>query len=119
MSKQDIEEQLNSDILKFFRNIEKQTRGDQIQTLRNMLNKYLHITQTDYVMDEKDFNKIISSAKNNFSQNNLKIYLGERKVPVIQGDLPNLCVIESTIGHLNHIGCLKKLPKFDKREDKL
>lgn len=117
MSNQDLKEQLNSDIIKFFDNIRNQTKNDQVETLKQLLDKYIHLNKSDYLMDSYDLNKILGSAKQNFSNNNMKIFLGERKVPVVQGDLPNLCVIEATIGHLNKIGCLKKIPKFDKREN--
>lgn len=119
MTSKDLEQQLNSDIIRFLENIRNQTENDKVKTLRQLFDKYIHLNKAEYLMDNHDLNAIIGSAKHNFSNNNMKIFLGERKVPVTQGNLPNLCVIEATIGHLNKIGCLKKLPKFDKREDKL
>ena len=70
-------------------------------------------------MDNHDFNKIIGSAKQKFATDTFPVFLGPRRVKVPPGDLPNLCVIEATIGFLNKNDCLKKIPKFDKREDKL
>jgi len=119
MSNKELEEQLNSDIIRFLDNIRNQTKNDQIYTLRNLFDKYIHLNQADYLMDSYDLNRIVGSAKTKFCNDNMKVFLGERKVPVTQGDLSNLCVIEATIGHLNKIGCLKKLPRFDKREDRL
>ena len=117
MTSKDLEEQLNSDITRFLENIRNQTKNDQIKTLRQLFDKHIHLNKADYLMDSYDLNRIIGSAKQKFADNNMKIFLGERKVPVTQGDLPNLCVIEATIGHLNKIGCLKRLAKFDRRED--
>jgi hypothetical protein len=71
------------------------------------------------MMDSIDLNQIISGAKKKFSNDKVPILLGDNKRLVNQSELPNLFVIESTIGHLNKKGCLKKLAKFDKREDKL
>ena len=117
MSSQELKEQLNSDIIRFLENIKNQTKNDQIKTLKQMFDKHIHLNNSDYLMDSYDLNRIIGSAKTKFVNDNLKIYLGERKVKVPPGDVANLLVIEATIGHLNKIGCLKKLPKFDKRED--
>jgi hypothetical protein len=118
MTSEDLKKQLDTDILRFLENIRNQTENDQIQTLRHLFDKYIHLNTADYVMDSYDLQRIVSSAKQNFSTNNMKIFLGERKVPVTSGDLPNLCVIEATVDHLSRIGCLKRLPKFDKREDR-
>jgi hypothetical protein len=119
MTSKDLEKQLNSDIARFLENISNQTKNDQIKTLRQLFDKHIHLNKADYMMDSYDLNRIISSAKQKFSNDNMKIFLGERKVKVAPGDLPNFCVIEATIGYLSKIGCLKKLPKFDKREDRL
>lgn len=119
MTSKDLEQQLNSDIMRFLENIKNQTENDKIKTLRQLFDKYIHLNKAEYLMDNYDLNAIIGSAQQKFSNDNMKIFLGERKVPVSQGNLSNLCVIEATIGHLNKIGCLKKLAKFDKREDKL
>lgn len=119
MSSQELKEQLNSDIIRFLENIKNQTKNDQIKTLKQMFDKHIHLNNSDYLMDSYDLNRIIGSAKSKFANDNLKIYLGERKVKVPPGDVANLLVIEATIGYLNKIGCLKKLPKFDKREDRL
>jgi hypothetical protein len=119
MTSKDMEDQLNSDIMRFLENIRNQTKNDQIKTLRQLFDKHIHLNKAEYIMDSYDLNRIIGSAKQKFANDNMKIFLGERKVKVSPGDLPNLCVIEATIGHLNKIGCLKRLPKFDKREDRL
>ena len=117
MTSKDLEQQLNSDIIRFLENIRNQTENDKIKTLRQLFDKYIHLNKVEYLMDNYDLNAIIGSAKQSFANNNMKVFLGERKVPVNQGNLPNFCIIEATIGHLNKIGCLKRLPRFDKRED--
>lgn len=114
-----LEEQLEVDIRRFIENIENQSQNAKVETLRNLFDKYLHLNTTDYMMDTHDLQSIIGSAKGKFSNDTFPIFLGEKKRKVSQHDLPNLCVIEATIGHLKKNGCLKKLPKFDKREDKL
>lgn len=114
-----LKEQLDVDILRFLENIENQSQNSKIQTLRDLFDKYLHLNSCDFIMDAHDLNCIISDAKNKFSTAKMPIHLGQNKRLVRQSELPNLCVIEATIGHLSKKDCLKKIPKFDKREDKL
>ncbi len=114
----DLKDQLDVDIMRFLENIESQSHSDRIQTLRNLFDKYLHLNSCDLMMDYHDLITIINGAKNKFSSDSVPIRLGEKKKLVTQTELPNLFVIESTISHLNRNGCLKKLPRFDKREDK-
>jgi len=114
-----MKEQLEVDILRFFENIENQTQNDRLKTLRNLFDKYLHLNTTDYTMNDSDLFKIVSSAKQKMSNEKVPVYLGDKKKLVNQHDLPNLFVIEATVAHLSKKACLKKLAKFDKREDKL
>ena len=114
-----LKEQLNVDIKRFFEQIENQNTDDQAKTLRNLLDKYIHLSKADYLMDSHDLRNIIGSAKSLFAQKTFPMFLGEKTRKVDPNDQPNLCVIEATIQHLNKNDCLKKLPKFDYREDKL
>lgn len=117
MSDENLKAQLNLDIINFLDNIENQTENDKIITLRQLFDKHIHLNSAEYMMDNYDLGRIIGSAKQIFSNNNMNIFLGDRKIKVQPADLPNLCVIEATISYLNKIGCLKKIPKFDKREN--
>jgi hypothetical protein len=114
----DLEKQLDIDILRFLENIEKQNSSDRIKTLKNLFEKYLHLHSSDFMMNNVDLMTIIDNAKNNFSNQKMPVHLGEKKKLVNPTDLPGLCIIESTITHLNKNDCLKKVPKFDKRDDK-
>lgn len=113
-----IKDQLESDIKRFFEQIENQNHNDQLQTLRNLLDKYIHLSSSDYMMDYHDLHTIVSNAKGIFSNKKFPLYLGKRKRRVYEGEQANLCIIESTIAHLNKNDCLKKHPKFDYKEDK-
>lgn len=115
-----IKEQLETDIIRFFEQIESQNVNDQRQTLRNLLGKYIHLSTTNYMMDSYDLTSIISSAKSAFSNKQAKLFLksGSNIRQVCQDELSNLFVIEATINYLNKIECFKKLPKFDYKEDK-
>lgn len=115
----DLKDQLNIDILRFFEQIENQSQNDKIQTLRNLFDKYMHLNTADYIMDYHDLNMIVSNAKTIFAQKTFPAYLGDKKIKVMESEQPNLCVIESVVSHLNKNGCLKKLPKFKYKQDKM
>jgi hypothetical protein len=114
----DIKDELEMDIINFFQHIENQDINTQKQTLRNLFDKYIHLTRSTYMMDSHDLRQIISNAKSLFSKESAVIYLksGSISRKVQQDELANLFVIESTISHLSKKECLKKLPKFDKKE---
>lgn len=114
----DLEKQLDSEIRDFIKNLEEQTYADKIITVRNFVKKYMHLSTSSYLMDNYDLKKIIDGAKIKFANDTFPIHLGKNKIKVHQSDLANLCLIESTIGHLVRNDCLKKEVKFDKREDK-
>lgn len=114
-----LKDQLDVDILRFLENIETQNFSDKIQTLRQMFDKYIHLSKSEHMMDAHDLSIIINDAKNLFVTQPMPVHLGSTKRLVSAGDLPNLCLIEATISHLNKKDCLKKMPRFDKREDKL
>ena len=113
-----IKEQLDADIFRFLENIEHQNRSDQIQTLRDLVGKFIHLSSSDYMMDDHDLRTIIGLAKSKFATDTFPVFLGKNKLKVSQGDLPNLCVIEATISHLKKKDCLNKIAKFDYKEDK-
>lgn len=109
---------IDGDIDKFFKDIEYGHERDAKYTLKILLKKYSGEGLSERKIDHTDFLKIIDSAKMSFARENLTIYLGQDKKKVAPEDLANLCVIEATIGHLNKINCLRRLVKFDKREDR-
>jgi hypothetical protein len=84
-----------------------------------LLMRYSGVGASEKKIGHQDLFDIIGSAKQKFATENLSIFLGQDKRKVDPKDMANLCVIEATIGHLNKIGCLKRLVKFDKREDKI
>lgn len=102
---------LDSDIIRFFKDIEDQTESDKMETLRLLMDKYIHLTKATYLMDKYDLSDIISLAKKIITEKTLPLNIG--RSPVHESEIANLCVVEATINHLNNKGCLKKLAKFD------
>lgn len=113
-----LKEQVEVDIKRFFEQIEKQNHNDQIETLRNLLDKYIHLSNSDYMMDYHDLNMIISGAKGKFVSKTFPVFLGDKRRRVSEEKQANLCLIESAIEYLNKNDCFKKLPKFDYKENK-
>lgn len=113
-----LEDQLEVDIKRFLENIEKQGVNSRVESLRHLFQKYLHLNTCEYMMDKHDLQTIIGSAKQLFANETVPIHLGEKKRIVEQSELANLFVIEATVLHLNKNNCLKKIPKFDKKENK-
>lgn len=114
-----LKDELEVDIKRFFEQIEKQNPQDQKETLRLLMNKYIHLSTSEYKLDYYDLNSIIGDAKGRFANKTFPVFLGDRRRKVEESEQANLCVIESTIAHLNKSDCLKKMPKFDYKEDKL
>lgn len=112
-----LKEQLEVDIQRFMENINKQSDNDKVETLRHLMNKYIHLSKADFLMNHFDLMAILSTAKGKFANEPFPIYLGSKKQKVLDTDLPNLCVIEATIEFLNKNDCLKKMPKFDKQKE--
>lgn len=114
----DIKQQLELDIINFFKQIDTQNNVDQKETLKNLMNKYIHLTKADFMMEKYDLEVIVSNAKNLMANKTFPVYLGSNKRKVFEDEQTSLCIIESTVTYLNKNECLKKLPRFDYREDK-
>jgi hypothetical protein len=112
----DLENRLKIDIESFFTDIESQTEEDKRKSLMVLLDKYIHITKSDYLMDGTDLINIISGAKTIFVQKSFPTYIGKSNKQISQEEQRIACIVESTILHLNHKECFKKLPKFDYKE---
>ena len=113
-----LKDEIETDIIKFFEQSEKQGISDKRETLRNLLGKYIHLSSAGYVMDHYDLKSIISQAKSKWVEKSFPLYLGDTERKVLETEQANLCLIESTISHINKNECLKKIPKFDYREIK-
>ena len=112
-----IEEDLKIDIINFFSHIENQSPNDKRETLKILMDKYIHLSKATYLMDHYDLQAIIERAKSVFSKKTFPCYLGYKSYRVYENDQSNLCVIEAVITHLNSKECLSKIPKFNYKEE--
>lgn len=113
-----MKEHMEIDIVNFFEAIENQDTNSKVETLRNLIEKYVHLRISPYMMDAHDLREIISNAKSRFATENALIFLksGGTVRQVTQDDLANYFVIKSTISHLKKKDCLSKLPMFEEKE---
>jgi hypothetical protein len=108
---------LENDIINFFKNIEGQNTNDKRNTLRLMMEKYLHLNSSAFLMDKHDLEMIISEAKKKIVIKSFPTHIGKNKARVNQDEQVPLAIIEAAIGFFNGNDCLKRLPEFDYRED--
>lgn len=110
--------EMEKDIDDFFTSTKYESESNCKHRLEMLLKKYSGATSGIQKIDGKDLFAIIGSAKQKYANENVVIFLGQEKKKVAPEDVANMFVVEATIGHLNKIGCLKRLVKFDKREDR-
>ena len=115
-----IKKQLEADINDFFEQIDNQNLNDQKETLRLLLKKYAHLSNAEYLMDSHDLSMIVGGAKTKLTSMKLPQFLAAGSVnrKITPDEISNVCIVEATISHLNKKDCLKRLPKFDYKEDR-
>ena len=111
----DLKSQVDSDVINFFKQIEHQNDNDRMETLRNLLNKYIHLSRCSYMMGMPELNEIISRSAEKMAQLTFPIHLGPNKSQVLQEHQHVFAIAESTVDFLHNRECLKKNPIFDKR----
>ena len=116
-----LKDELDVDIRNFFKQIETQSTNDKLKTLRNLIDKYIHLSTTTHLIDNIDLMNIVSNAKGIYANKPMPLYLktsSNRVSKVRQDDLSTVCLVESIVAFLNKNDCLKKMPKFNYTEDK-
>lgn len=111
----DLEESVEQDIIRFFKDIENQIPQDQRRTLKLLLDKYIHLTQATELLRVHDFSNVVSKAQGYYKDFAFPKYVGSTRRPIgtYFEECTNLCMIEATIEILNGKGCFRKIPKFD------
>ena len=107
------ESEISKDVLEFLNSIEKMTHSGKVELLTILLKKYAVLGTSDILLNKKDLEAIISSSKQKYVELPMPIEMKGSDTPVNQPEIPNLCVIEATIGHLNKLNCFKRIAKFD------
>lgn len=112
-----LHEQIDQDISQFFRDIENMLLEDQKKTLKNLLDKYCHLSTASVKWDRNHFDIIKGYAMKSFNNQAFPKKFNNSYAEFSTQEAPNVCLIEATIDHLNAQDCLKKLPKFNIKED--
>ncbi len=111
-----LSEEIDTDIHRFFDQVEDQLPEDKRKTLKLLLDKYIHLSTVDHLMDKNDYESIVSAAKYKYSNETFKESMGKTHRKIHPTEQANLFVIEATITHLSSNDCLKKNAKFDYNE---
>lgn len=86
-------------------------REDRLAYLMTIVNKHFAIDSMDHIINNRDFESIVSDAKSSFLRTRLPITITNKDVDGY--DLPHVLMIESFVGYLNKNKLLKRLVKFD------
>jgi hypothetical protein len=113
-----LKEEIELDILDFFKSIDVSGTNDRKEKLRMLLSKYAQLSSSELAMDDTDLRSIITGAMYSMSNRTLPMFLGENGKQVAQEHQQIVCIIESTVSQLNKKDCLKRLPKFDFKANK-
>lgn len=108
-----LESGVYNDVLEYLETSDKLGHSGKVELLTLLLKKYLILDTADILLTKKDLDAIVFSSKQTFVDTTLPMEMRGSSIPVDQADLPKLLIINSTIGHLNSLGCLKKVAKFD------
>lgn len=111
-----MEDAIDSDIRQYLAQFDNLLPEDKHKLLKNLLDKYIHLSTTTFLMDKFDYNVIVSQSKHLYSNETFREYIGANKRRIYSSERANFCIIESTISYLASKDCLKRLPKFDYRD---
>ena len=113
-----LKDQIEVDILGFFKDLDILGSNDRKETLRTLLSKYAQLSSSDFKMDDRTLAEIIDQAKTLMSTKTMPMFMGVNKKRIPEGEQATVCLIESTISQLNKNDCLKRLPKFEYKDNK-
>ena len=107
----------NDDLEQDIRQSLKQMKGmlyeDKVKTLKLLMDKYIHLNNAVLLMTRFDFDQIKGGARNMFIDRSWPKQLEGDVGTIHHENATTMCLIESTIQHLNGAGCLKRSPKFN------
>lgn len=109
-----LQEEIERDINQFFREIQNMPGQDQKKALKNLMDKYFHLTTATILFDASDYKLIKNHAGHLYTSRSWPKKMKTGFSREVEGaDAVNISIVEATILHLNSKDCLKKVPKFD------
>jgi hypothetical protein len=111
---------IRQDALEFANSLDKLSHRDRVTKLVELLRKHAEVSKKPVDLIRSDFAEIVSSANKLWVNGSTPVEINKTKggldfEPLSAGEYKNLCVIEATVGYLNKLECLKKVPSFTKR----
>ena len=107
-----LESDLDRDIRQFFQQTNEMRDEDKISSLKLLLDKYIHISRSDYLMDKYDFETIKQNAQNLLKEYKLPKQFQNSFGLISGNEAVALSIIEGTVQFLISRDCLKRSPKF-------
>lgn len=89
-------------------------RDDRLTYLMSIVNKRTKISKLDHLINNADYFKILSQAKNNYISMKLPVRISYKELEA--NDALHIATVESVLMYLNKNNLLKKFVKFDYTE---
>lgn len=103
---------IEQDVAVFLNRSEELSLADKRELLLSMFKKHLTLMESDMSLNRRDFDTILSDAKDEYSKGNLPSKIGTTELSM--HEVPNLILMESVFAFLNQKGVLRRTPKFNK-----
>ena len=110
MNKSEKEALIDQEVRQAVSVLEGQFFEDQIDTLKHLVKKFIHLDNSSFKLRKHDLFNIISTAKTTMAQNTMPLYLDGKDIPIQMEEARLIIIIQATISYLNGKDCFKKLP---------
>lgn len=107
-------DQLDRELREYLEKEPNLGRNERLLFLRGIFSKHLDFNKLEFVVNNTDFNNIISTSKVEYASLRLPMKLSKRQVD--NSDLPHVAMINSVISYLNKHTLLRRLVRFDDRD---
>ena len=110
MNKSEKEALINQEVRRVVSVLEGQFFEDQVETLKHLINKFVHLDSSSFKLRRHDLLNIISHAKSSMATNTMPMHLDGKDNPIPMEEARLVMIIQATISYLNGKDCFKKLP---------
>lgn len=105
--------QIEQELREFLAKEDNMCQRDKLPALMLIINKHFGLDSLDHMVNNYDFERIISDAKSAFATTTMPVFLSKRDKH--SSDVNYLLVMEAFVSYLNKHSILKRLVKFDRR----
>lgn len=105
-------EQIEQELRAYLETDKNLSSRDKFIHLKAIFDKHFAMEKTEHLLNIQDMRSIVDYAKGQFINTQLPMVISKKEI--FPSEVPHILMIESTISHLNRVGILRKLAKFDK-----